>query len=262
MKIPPYQQIVTPGIRLQTNPYSMNNQIRYYPQPVHSTAPFLVQSTDSFNPVIQQAVSDNTFTIIQNTSSTPLSETQKVKLGILHNRIRNAERELDNMQISCKKSSYSRLQDIKQCKNWRQAYLMQAQSDFHMHLIYDPTYVPAFQQYPYPNPSDSEWEGRLELVNAAIELYNVLTNNHEWKLNFQAMAISEAITENGSARVFVKTGFVDARQILRDKDDAFIKQNPLTKGDFITEFFNLEKRQEEMWAAFFSKVENMMIEGW
>jgi hypothetical protein len=45
-------------------------------------------------------------------------------------------------------------------------------------------------------------------------------------------------------------------------DEAFIKQNPLTKGDFITEFFNLEKRHEEMWAAFLSKIENMMIEGW
>ena len=49
---------------------------------------------------------------------------------------------------------------------------------------------------------------------------------------------------------------------MKDMDEAFIKQNPLTQGDFITEFFNLEKRQEEMWAAFFSKVENMMIEGW
>ena len=75
------------------------------------------------------------------------------------------------------------------------------------------------------------------------------------------MAISEVIAGNGSARVFVKTGFVDARQILRDMDEAFIKQNPLIKGDFITEFFNLEKRQEEMWTAFFSKIENMMIEG-
>ena len=57
---------------------------------------------------------------------------------------------------------------------------MQAQSDFHMHQIYDPTYIPAYQQYPKPSPSDSEWEGRLELVNAAIELFNVLTSNHEW----------------------------------------------------------------------------------
>jgi hypothetical protein len=85
---------------------------------------------------------------------------------------------------------------------------MQAQSDFHMHLVFDPTYVPACQQYPKPNPSDSEWEGRLELVNAAIELYNVLTHNHEWKLYFQAMTITEAIAGNGSAHVFVKTGFV------------------------------------------------------
>ena len=143
VKIPPYQQIVTPGIRLQTNPYSMNNQMSYSPQPVHSTASFLGQSTNSYNPVRQQAVSDNSFNIIHNTSSTPLSETQKVKLGILHNRIRNAERELDNMQKSCKKSNYSRLQDVKQYKTWRQSYLMQALSDFHMHLIFDPTHVPA-----------------------------------------------------------------------------------------------------------------------
>ena len=73
----------------------------YSPQQLHSTAPYLGQSAKSFNPVIQQAVLDNSFTIIQNASSTPLSETQKVKLGILHNRIRNAERELDNMQKSC-----------------------------------------------------------------------------------------------------------------------------------------------------------------
>ena len=132
---------------------------------------------------------------------------------------------------------------------------MQAQSDFHMHQIYDPTYIPAYQQYPKPSPSDSEWEGRLELVNAAIELFNVLTNNHEWKLNFQAMAITEAIAGNGSARVFVKTGSVDARQIMKEMDEAFIKQNPLTKGDFITEFFNLEKNRDDMWAAFFSKLQ-------
>ena len=48
------------------------------------------------------------------------------------------------------------------------------------------------------------------------------------------MAITEAIAGNGSARVFVKTGSVDARQIMKEMDEAFIKQNSLTKGDFIT----------------------------
>ena len=145
------------------------------------------------------------------------------------------------MQKSCRKSNYSKLHDIKQYKIWRQAHLMQAQSDFHMHLLYDPDYIPACQQYPKPQPNDPEWEGRIELVNAAIELHNALITNHEWKINFQAMAISDAVSVNEAARVFVKTGCVDAKQILRDMDEAFIKQNPLTKGEFITEFFRLEK---------------------
>ena len=83
----------------------MNNQINYSPQQGNSPASFLGQSTNSYNPVRQQAVSDNSYNIIYSTSSTPLSESQKIKLGILYNRIRNAERELDNMQKSCRKSS-------------------------------------------------------------------------------------------------------------------------------------------------------------
>ena len=44
VKILPYQQIVTPSIRLQTNPYSMNTHMSYSPQQVHSTATFSGQS--------------------------------------------------------------------------------------------------------------------------------------------------------------------------------------------------------------------------
>jgi hypothetical protein len=76
------------------------------------------------------------------------------------------------------------------------------------------------------------------------------------------MAISEAVVENEIAHVFVKTGQVDARQILRDMDEAFIKQNPLTKGDFISNFFTLTKQQGELWSTFFPRIDNMKIEGW
>jgi hypothetical protein len=93
VKIPAYQQIVTPGVRLQSNPYQMSNQTSYASHQPHFAAPYSGQSIHSYNPVIQQAIPDNTYTIIQNTLSTPLSESQKFKLGVLHSRIRNAERE-------------------------------------------------------------------------------------------------------------------------------------------------------------------------
>jgi hypothetical protein len=71
------------------------------------------------------------------------------------------------------------------------------------------------------------------------------------------MAISEAVAENDIVHVSVKTGQVDARQILRDMDEAFIKQNPLTKGDFISNFFTLTKQQGELWSTFIPRIENM-----
>jgi hypothetical protein len=48
-----------------------------------------------------------------------------------------------------------------------------------LHEIYDPTFVPACAKYPRPNPNDVEWEGRIELFNAAIDLYNALNANYE-----------------------------------------------------------------------------------
>ena len=70
VKIPSYQQIVTPVIRLQSNPYQMNNQTSYASHQLHLAAPYSGQSIHSYNPVIQQAVPDNAYTIIQNSLST------------------------------------------------------------------------------------------------------------------------------------------------------------------------------------------------
>ena len=264
VKIPPYAQIVSPGIRVQTNPYNFHASSSYDIRQQNTTVPnqFISQSANLVNPVNQAAVSDQQLTLMQNASFTPLSESQKVKLNVLNSRLRAADNELVNMQKGCFKRNYTKLRDISKYNSWRQQFLMQAQSDFHMHEIYDPTFVPACVKYPKPQYNDPEWEGRIELVNAAIELHNALNANYEWKLNFQGMAIAEAISENDTAHVFVKTGQVDARQILRDMDEAFIKRNPLTKGDFISNFFTLTKHQGELWSTFFPRVENMKIEGW
>ena len=54
VKIPPYQQIVTPGVRLQTNPYSMNTQMNYSSNQQHIAAPILAQSQNIFYPVPSQ----------------------------------------------------------------------------------------------------------------------------------------------------------------------------------------------------------------
>ena len=40
VKIPSYQQIVTPGVRLQTNPYEMSNQTSYASHQLHLAAPY------------------------------------------------------------------------------------------------------------------------------------------------------------------------------------------------------------------------------
>jgi hypothetical protein len=76
------------------------------------------------------------------------------------------------------------------------------------------------------------------------------------------MAIAGAIAEHEVAHVFVKNGRVDARQILRDMDEVFIKQNPLTKGEFISSFFTMTKHKGELWSTFFPRIKNMKIEGW
>ena len=93
VKIPPYQQIVTPGVRLQTSPYSMNTQMSDSSQHGNIAVPNLGKSSNILNPVAQSAVSDINYTIIQSTSSTPLSEAQKVILNAQHTLIKNAERE-------------------------------------------------------------------------------------------------------------------------------------------------------------------------
>jgi hypothetical protein len=264
VRIPPYAQIVSPGIRVQNNPFNFHSSSSYanHTQPPILTPNIFGQSTIFPNPVNNQAVSQNEVCLMQNASFTPLSESQKVKLNVLTSRIRQADNEMPNMQKGCFKKNYNKLRDISKYNTWRQQFLMQAQSDFHMHEIYDPTFVPACVNYPRPNPNDVEWEGRIELFNAAIDLYNALNANYDWKLNFQGMAISEAVPENDIAHVFVKTGQVDARQILRDMDESFIKQNPRTKGDFISNFFTLTKHQGELWSTFLPRIENMKIEGW
>ena len=130
------------------------------------------QSTIYSNPVSTAAVANNITQISHNNISTPLSEIQKLKLNILNQRLRLAENELSNMQKSCYKRNYNSLpKDISKYNSWRQQFLMQAQSDFHMHELYDPMFIPSCEKFPIPQFSDPEWEGRLEL--AKLKMYRL-----------------------------------------------------------------------------------------
>ena len=125
VKIPPYAQIVSPGIRVQTNPYNFHASSNYdiRQQNAGSQNQPINQSTNLANPVNQSAGSGDQFTLMQNSNFTPLSESQKVKLNVLNSRLRAADNALVNMQKGCFKRNYTKLREISKYNSWKQKEL-------------------------------------------------------------------------------------------------------------------------------------------
>ena len=120
VKIPPYAQIVSPGVRVQNNPFNFHSSSSYanHQQQQIVKPNIFGQSTIFPNPVNNQAVSQNEVCLMQNASFTPLSESQKVKLNVLTSRIRLADNKMSNMQKGCFKKTYNQLRDISKYNIW------------------------------------------------------------------------------------------------------------------------------------------------
>ena len=252
--VPPIQQMNTPG-KAEQNPFIRNQDFAVHSSNVSSTNSFS-QEVGTQNRIPQTANSNleqnphNSQPSISK-SLPPLNDNERSIEQSYRDKIREISNKLNNW-VRISKKEYPVL--AKDYMSWRTLYLMQAQVHG-MHEIFEANYVPKHIKYSLPPAGDPCHLGRPELFLAAQELHNAIFAADNAMFFHQASFLTAAIEHNEIAKSFIRHNDVNPIQIFHDLDEAFIEQNPLTKGEFISTIWNLRPRSGEKLSGFFARLD-------